>query len=202
MKKLNLFIVAIIAMLGFTFNVKAAGVALKCEDQKIKVGGSTTCTVSVNGLTSTINTATITLSKSETIDVTEISNVKPNTTAGWATATSTTAGAYSFANTAGASDGEIFSFTLGINSKASELGEDESCGEICISAAKFDSISLTNTKTTTGACFTPIVVEEPPCEDCNPETGAFANYAIIAASILIAGAAVVIARKSSKFFRV
>lgn len=204
MKKFNLFVIAMVAMLGFSMSAKADnGVSMKCDKTTISIGESTNCTVSFTSNVG-ISTATISLDTSETLDV---SNVKANTTAGWAESTSGTsksAGIYAFnnSNTTKPTSGQIFSFTITLNSKAAEiLKKGESCGQLCINGAEFDGAKLTNVKGT-GTCFAPTVVDEP-CEgpDCNPETGSFANYAIIAASIIIAGAAVVVARKSAKFFR-
>ena len=199
MKKFNLFVIAIVAMLGFSINAKAAdGISLACEKTEIKINESTTCTVSVT-VDNPIDKAVITLSTSRFLDV---SNIVANTTAGWKyaqTSTDQANGVYSFTNTSGKS-GQLFSFTVTLNSNAKELGEKDTCGELCISGARLGDITLTNTKGT-GTCFAPTVVIGPPTTE-NPPTGAFANYAIIAVSILVAGAAVVIARKSTKFFRV
>lgn len=202
MKKINLFIVAMVAMLGFSVNAKAANsIKLECDKTQIKIEESTNCTVSLT-LDTDISVATVQLSKSETLD---ISNVTPNKAAGWTSSTAATpAGTYTFNNAAGKT-GELFSFTVKLNSKAKELGKDESCGNLCIAAATIKDAAgnAGATPQGVGTCYSPTVVEET-CEgpNCNPETGSFANYAIIIASILIAGAAVIVARKSTKFFRV
>ena len=203
MKKVNLFIIAIIAMLGFTINAKAAnGVSLSCNKTNIKIGETANCTVSITADV-TVNTAAITLSTSEYL---EISNVTPNTTAGWSastTGTNASTGVYAFNNANGKS-GQVFSFNVTLSSKASALSAGDTCGQLCISAATFnEETKLTGILQGTGTCFAP-VIEEETCvgEDCNPETGAFMNYAIIIGSLLIAGAAVVVARKSTKFFRI
>ena len=202
MKKLNLFVVAMVAMLGFSMNAKAANeISLSCEKTTLKIEESTTCTVSLT-LDTDISVASVRLSASDTLD---ISNVTPNKALGWTqSTTAATAGTYTFNNTAGKS-GALFSFTVKLNSKAKELGKDDSCGNLCISAATIKDASGNPGATPqgVGTCFEPTVVEETCVgEKCNPETGSFANYAIIIASILIAGAAVIVARKSTKFFRV
>ena len=202
MKKINLFVVAMVAMLGFSVNAKAANtIKLECDKTEIKIEESTNCTVSL-ALDTEINIASVQLSTSETLD---ISNVTPNKALGWTASTVTSpAGTYTFNNTAGKS-GQLFSFTVKLNSKAKELGKDESCGNLCIAAATIKNTTngLEAEPQGVGTCYKPILVQET-CEgkDCNPETGSFANYAIIAASIVIAGAAVIVARKSTKFFRV
>lgn len=198
MKKINLFIFAMVAMLGFTFSAKAANsVSLTCTKTEIGIGESTTCSVKLNAEV-VVNTSTIELSSSEYLD---ISNVKPNEAAGWklSTANNATAGKYVFNNESGKT-GEIFSFTITLNSKAKALGENDDCGQLCIASA---TINGTAAIKDTGTCYSPTIIEEECVgEDCNPKTGAFANYAIIIASIIIAGAAVIVARKSTKFFRV
>ncbi len=198
MKKFNLFIFAMVAMLGFTVSAKAANsVALTCDKTEINIGESTNCSVKLTADV-VVNTSTIELSSSEYLD---ISNVKPNEAAGWklSTANNATEGKYVFNNESGKS-GEIFSFTLTLNSKAKALGENDDCGQLCIASATINGTAAIKDK---GTCYSPTVVEEECVgEDCNPKTGAFANYAIIIASIIIAGAAVIVARKSTKFFRV
>ena len=191
-------------MLGFAVNVSAASsLKLSCDKTDIRIGESTVCTVSFTSDTA-ITSSAFALSTSRYLD---ISNVKPNTTKGWSSDDSTNPsnGYYAFKITSGTgvAEGDVFSFTVTLNSKAKELGEKDTCGELCISKAVLGSVTTTNAKGT-GTCFMPNVVEDecPEGECPNPETGAFANYAIIAASILVAGAAVIIARKSTKFFRV
>ena len=204
MKKINLFLVAMVAMLGFSVNAKAANsIKLECDKTQIKIEESTNCTVSLT-LDSEISnaTASVQLSASETLD---ISNVTPNKALGWTQSTvATSAGTYTFINSTGKS-GQLFSFTVKLNSKAKDLGKDESCGNLCIADAIIkDATGNPGAKPQgVGTCYSPVVVDET-CEgpNCNPETGSFANYAIIIASILIAGAAVIVARKSTKFFRV
>ncbi len=204
MKKFNLFVIAIVAVLEFNMSAKAEApsVALSCQKTEIAIGESTNCTVSFTG-SDTIKESVFNLSTSRFLTIT---NVVPNSTKGWSAAATTDAqkGKYAFEilSGTGVSNGAVFSFTVTLNENAKELGEKDTCGELCISGATLGNsstgVSLTNTKGT-GTCYAPVVVEK---EKENPPTGAFANYAIIIASIIVAGAAVVIARKSSKFFRV
>lgn len=203
MKKINLFIIALVAMLGFTFSVKAQnGVALTCDKTTIKIGESANCVVSITA-DEAISAATVTLSTSQYLD---ISNVTANSSAGWSASTSGTsasAGLYAFNNATGGTSGQVFSFNVTLNSAASALSEGDSCGQLCISAATFDGNNLTGILQGTGTCFAPTIVEETCVgSDCNPKTGAFVNYAIIGGALVLAGAAVVVARKSSKFFRI
>ena len=197
MKKINLFLVAMVAMLGFTVSAKASSVKLDCDKTKINIGESTVCTVTLDADV-VVNTATIELSAGEALD---ISAPKPNETAGWKLSTNNNAstGKFVFINDNGKS-GQVFSFTVTLNSNAKKLGVTDDCAQLCIADALINGKGAISDK---GTCYTPIVTEEECVgENCNPKTGAFANYAIIISSILIAGVAVVIARRSTKFFRV
>ncbi|MBR1416511.1 MAG: hypothetical protein IJ572_01675 [Bacilli bacterium] len=209
MKKMNLLIIGIVALFGFAINVKAAnGVNLSCEKSTIQIGESTTCTVSITS-DATINATAITLSTSEYLDV---SGIIANTAAGWtasATGTSAANGLYAFNSTTGSVGlSEVFSFNVTLNQSASNLSEGDSCGQLCISAATFDGTALQGIIEGTGTCFAPVIVV-PTCQgsECdpktpNPETGDFMNYVIIIGTAVIAIVAVVIARRSSKFYRV
>ncbi len=205
MKKINLLVIAIIAcigMLGFSADVKAANTAsISCKKKTIKVGETTNCTISLE-YDSVVNEAVFSLASSDTLD---ISTPTPNTTAGWqkdATGTNTTSAIYAFKNSQSFKKGEVFSFNVTLNNKAKELGEGDNCGNLCIDSVVINDAATLN-DLGNGNCYKP-TIEKTDCPEppCNPETGSFANYALILGSIAIAGVAVVIARKSSKFFRI
>ena len=203
MKKVNLFIVALVAMFGFCFSAFAAqDVSLSCEGSKtIKIGESRLCTVSITSQEA-VQSAVVTISAGQHL---AISDPKANTSAGWtASSVASTDGSYSFNNTTGVTSGQVFSFKVTLKDSAKQLSAGDSCGELCISSAKFNDMQLTVSKGT-GTCFIPTyVVEECPNGKCteNPKTGEFLNYAIIGGVLVIGVAAVVVARKNTKFFRI
>lgn len=201
MKKFNLLIIGIVAMFGFMISAKAANSAsLTCDKTDVKVGESANCLVSISA-NAPLSAVTIKLSASEHLG---ISNVVANTKAGWtASASGTSGNTYSFNNSTGSTGGELFSFTVTLLESAKQLSEGDSCGQICIVEALFDGNQIAGITQGTGTCFAPnITVEQCVGENCNPKTGSFMNYIIIGAVTIIAIAAVVIARKSSKFYRV
>ena len=203
MKKINLLIIGFVAMFGFMFTVNAAqGVALSCNKTDIKIGETANCTVSLTGIESSISATTITLSTSEYLDIT---NVTANTAAGWSqsTAGTTSTTEYAFNSASGSMGGQVFSFNVTLNEGAKNLSEGDSCGQLCISAVTLDGERLAGIIQGTGTCFAPtVVIEECVGESCNPQTGTFMNYIIIVAVGAIAIAGILIARRSSKFYRV
>ena len=197
MKKVSLFIVGLVAMLGFASSVSAADTAtLKCVDKEIAPGESTTCTVS-------INTAAATTAAKVTLDVSaeiSISNVKAGT--GW-TDMKAVAPTYSFEHTTGTTGlAELFSFTLTLSKDAAEKIDEENCGQLCIDTVTFNGGNATQLmQGSTGTCYLPTIIEKTP-DPKNPETGAFANYAVIFGVAAVAVVSIIAARRSTKFYRV
>ena len=201
MKRINLLIIGIAAMFGFMVSVSAAnGVSLTCDKTQVKIGESSNCVVSITS-ESPVSAATITLSTSEYLI---ISNIRANTTAGWSASSAGTSGNnYAFNNTTGSTGGQVFSFNVTLAEAAKNLSETDDCGQLCISAATFNGNVITGIIPGTGTCFAPVIVDESCVgEDCNPKTGDFMNYAVIGVVGVFAVAAIVIARKSAKFYRV
>lgn len=199
MKKFNLLIIGIVAMFGFMISAKAAqGVSMTCDKTSVKIEESANCYVSFTSDTP-VTDISITLSTSEYLGV---SNVVANSAANW-TSNGSSGNVYSFKNTTGGTTGQLFSFTVTLLPGAKNLTENDDCGQICIKEARFNGNILTGVTAGTGTCFMPTVnIEQCVGENCNPKTGSFMNYVIIGAVTIIAIAAVVIARKSSKFYRV
>ena len=205
MKKVNLFVIGVIALFGFGITAHAANsVALICSDNRkeLKIGESTNCYVKINS-ESTIHAAQITLSTSEYL---KVSNVKANTASGW-TGANLTGPNYTFNSTAGSTGpSQLFSFDITLTDGAKKLSAGDDCGQLCISGYLFDGVGDQNLTKSTGICFSPTVVEEKcigsGCNPTNPNTGEFMNYVIIGGVALIAVAAVVIAKKSNKFFKI
>ena len=199
MKKINLFIVGLVAMLGFTTSAMAADSAsLSCTNKEIAPGESTNCTITINTTTS-VTSAIVELDTSEYLTVSEVT---PGT--GW-TDMKAVAPKYSFESaTASTGSKQLFSFKLTL-SKAAENIDAENCGQLCIQTLTFnsgdDAVKVQPVKGSTGTCFLPTVVEKTT-DPKNPETGAFANYAIILGVAAIAVVSIIGARKATKFYRV
>ena len=208
MKKINLFIVGIVAMFGVMFAVHAEPSAtLQCDKSTIGIGESTNCYVTIQ-TDSAISDTVITLSSSKYLIV---SSPVANSKAGWvadAEKTKTSTGEYAFKNTSGGTtSSQVFSFTVTLSEEAKKLSAEDDCGQICISAVTFNNGTATmgTILQGTGTCFAPTVREEECTENCdpkNPETGAFMNYLIILGVGVGAIAAILIVRRTSKFYRV
>ena len=208
MKKINLFIVGIVAMFGVMFTVHATPSAtLSCNKKTIGIGESANCKVEI-ATDSTIEDVAITLSSSKYLSV---SAPTANSKAGWvADASKTTVSnnqyVYAFKNTSGGTtSSQVFSFTVTLLEEARKLSSYDECGELCISAVTFGEATMGTIIKGEGTCFTPVVTEEECTENCdpkNPETGAFMNYLIILGVGVAAIAAILIIRRTSKFYRV
>ena len=201
MKKINLLVIGLIAAFGFSSSVFAAdSVSMTCDKKNISIGESASCKVTLN-LESTVMATSITLDQSETLDV---ENVVPNT--GWTQSASTKAGTYSFNYPTPGINGktQVFSFDVKLNEKAANLSSTDDCGQLCIKTVTLDGGSMTGITKGEGTCFTPVLVPDEPCvgENCNPKTGAFANVAAIVGVAFVALGAIVIAKRSSKFYRI
>lgn len=198
MKKINLFIVGLVAMLAFGTSVLAEDtVSLSCKDKEIAPGESTNCSITLNS-TSGVTGVNVTLEVGEHLSV---SNPVGNT--GW-TKMNSTATTFEFQSAkAVTGKSEVFSFTLTLDKSAADIQEG-TCGDLCISAATItvgDTPQKLSIIKGSGTCFIPTVVEKTT-DPKNPETGAFANYALIAGVAAAAFGAIIIARKSAKFYRV
>lgn len=203
-KKFNLLLLGISLLFVGSFKANAAGSAyLKCEDQTIKVGASTNCTVYGNSDTD----VTEFIASLETSEYLTISNATPNT--GWIVGnrTSTTDPKkqtyhYTFDATKATltpnKDFAVFSFTLTLAEAAKNLTQGE-CGQICLGSAFINGTTVTSNS----SCYTPVVdFDKCEGEECNPETGAFVNYLILGSGALVALIAIVALNKNKKFYRV
>lgn len=203
MKKINLFLFGLVAMLGFGVSVSAADTAgLSCLKSDLSIGESTTCTVSIT-TASAVSSASITLKSSEHLI---ISDAKANDSAGWQQSAASSSSEYVFNRTVAGAAGksDVFSFTLTLSESAKNLSKNDDCGNICIAAVTLDKGTVSGITENSQFCYRPTIVPEEKCEgeDCNPKTGAFANYVAIAAVAVIAVGAILVARRSSKFYRV
>lgn len=207
LKKICSFIVVGLLAILFIPKVSAAsGTTLSCQKTDLTIGESTTCTVYVTyeytDPTNAPSAASITLSTNQYLKVSEVT---ANSTYGWSTST-TSGSTYSFNKPSGATitsgqKFELMSFKVTLDQSAKNLGENDTCGDICISAATINGLAISSDDK--GSCYLPTVtIEECTGPKCNAETGAFLNYALIALGVAVAVVAILVARKSNKFYRV
>lgn len=96
---------------------------------------------------------------------------------------------------------EIMSFNLKLEEAAANVTSGE-CGELCISGVVFDSET---TKVGDDGSYCPkITIVKKNCKDeeCNPTTGEFMNYAVIAGVATVALVSIAIISKKKKFYNV
>ena len=166
-KLLKTLLVGAIASFSVMLNVHAANtVSMSCDKTEIQVGESTTCTVSATSTLDKLTKASITLTTSQYLS---ISNVKANTAAGWqADSANTTSTNYVFTAinsdtgiTAGTT--QVFSFTVTLLDSAKNLSAGDSCGQICIGGAAYNDMALSSIdQTAAGTCFSPIIYVKSP----------------------------------------
>ena len=97
------------------------------------------------------------------------------------------------------------SFRLKLEEEAKNLKQGE-CGELCVDGAEFstDVVKATLVAGDTGKACPNVIITEQKCtgDNCNPKTGAFMNYAVVA---LVAGVALVViavVSRKKKFYTV
>lgn len=206
MKKIGLFMVGAFALFGFVASANAApSLSLSCQKEELKIGETTNCTVN---LTTDVkaNYITVEMSPSEYLD---ISAVTANAAAGWTADSAGTDKAkykFSFESSLGVTGSkELFSFNLTLKETVrGKLSEGDVCGNLCLSKFELNKSgsSIPVEGGVRGTCYGPaLVIENEPANPENPKTGEFMNYAIIAGVGVIAVAGVIIARKSTKFYR-
>lgn len=205
LKKICSLVVAGICSILFVSSVNAASSAtLSCKKTDLKIGESTTCTIYMTHEFTTVapSAASVAFSTNEYLDIT---NMTANSTLGWTIAGNTTGSQYSFqrTTTTGITSGtrfELASFTVTLNQNAKNLGEKDTCGSLCISAATIDGTTVDTG--TSSSCYGPAVtIEECTGSDCNAKTGAFLNYSLIVLGVAVAFVAILVARRSNKFYK-
>ena len=192
-------------------NVAASLVTVDCNSTTLAVGASTLCTVYVKpNATLAANTATksviINASQSKYLTMSDIKvnngftlvseDIKDKTLA-----KNTITLTYSGSNLKENEKTAIFSFNLKLEEEAANI-KDGDCGQICITGAVFDSD--TAKVGDDGKACPNIIITKQTCEgkDCNPDTGEFMNYAIIAGIASVALITIVISTRKKKFYTV
>ncbi len=200
MKNFKKLLFGLLVSVLYLGSVNAESTAsITCEDTYIKPGESTVCTVKASH-DEEVKSAIFSIATSEYLTM---SDIKANTAAGWSYDTTQTN--YYLFNNAGAdisAGAEIFSFTLNLSTEAKNLPEGN-CGQICISTLLFNQTTPV-TLPDSGVCFGP-TVDKDECteEDCpTPDTGAFANYALLGGVSLVALIAIIAVSRKNKFYRV
>ncbi len=229
MKKINkLFaavLVGVVGVLGIgvvhAADLNAGPVTVKCNNSKLAIGASTVCDVIITpsedlaDTATTVNKAFISMSQSEYITA---SSITANEAAGFKIENGadtsdktvkerTVQLGFSGKLTKGVQT-KIMSFTLKLEEAASKLPEGN-CAELCVSGVMFDVTSAKGTIAKavvgdTGKACPNIIITEQKCEGkgCNPETGEFINYAIIAGVAGISLVAIAVVTKKKKFYTV
>lgn len=222
-KNLSLAILGLVAMFGIGVKANAAVSAtastatLSCNKTTINIGESTVCKVSItpvlDGSGEYVNVANFVLAPSEYLI---ISDITPNSTAGFTRSTAASGNTYAFGTTqttiTTGKTTEVFSFTATLSEEAKNLSSTDNCAQICIEAVSLITNLSDSTGTgllpstgsnSIGTCYNPVVTEQT-CQgdECNPKTGAFMNVAVATGIGVVAIGAIVLARKSNKFYRV
>ena len=197
--------------------VAGGKVTVDCDNYKIAVGASTNCTVYVtaNSTLAAVDTqkaVVVTMSQSKYIT---INNIVANTANGYSLDSDGNINDRTLANhlvkltqkgklTEGKKTA-IMSFRLKLEEEAKNLKQGE-CGELCVDGAEFsnDVVKATLVAGDTGKACPNVIITEQKCtgDNCNPKTGAFMNYAVVA---LVAGVALVViavVSRKKKFYTV
>ena len=195
----------------------AGKVTVDCDNYKIAVGASTTCEVIINPSNDVLVAldkakAVITMSQSKYIT---INDLKANAAEGF---TLTSDGdindrtkkshEITLDHTGTLTKNkktQIMSFRLKVEEAAKDLPQGQ-CGEICVDGAVFstDLIKATLTVGDSGKACPNITITEAKCtgDNCNPKTGAFMNYAMVAGAAGIALVVIAVVTRKKKFYTV
>lgn len=186
-----------------------------CTSTELAVGGSTVCTVKFTPNAALANSAgstksvRINMSQSKYLTVSEVkeasgfiiesNDVETNKDNGTITMT--------YAGTLTADkEIEILSFNLKLEDEAANI-TDGDCGRMCVTGVVFDTQSSANGDIKLGDSgrYCPnITIKTRDCKDeeCNPSTGEFMNYAVIAGVATVALVSIVVISKKKKFYTV
>lgn len=211
--------------------IAVGGITIDCENYKIAVGASTTCTVYLDPDTATNNsskyttknfealaaitgkkTAIITMSQSKYITINKIvantangysldsdGNINDRTLENHKIQLSHTGTLDKTKKTA------MMSFRLTVENEAKNLSQGE-CGQVCIEGAEFDAntVKATLKAGDTGKACPNVIITEQKCtgDNCNPDTGAFMNYAMVAGAAGVALVAIAVVTRKKKFYTV
>ena len=185
-------------------------VTVDCNSTKLAVGASTLCTVNVKptaalAASTTTKSVIIKASQSKYLTMSEINvnngftlvseDIKDKTKENTIVLT------YSGSGLKANEKNPIFSFNLKLEDAAANI-KDGDCGQICITGAVFDSDTVKVGDD--GKACPNIIITKQTCEgkDCNPQTGAFMNYAVIAGVASVALITIVISTRKKKFYTV
>lgn len=192
-----------------------SNLTVSCTSTELAVGGSTLCTVkftpnaALANSTSPTKNVTINMTQSKYLTVSEVkeasgfiidsSNVESNKDNGTITLT------YAGTLTAG-KEIEILSFNLKLEEAAANITNGD-CGRMCVSGVVFDTQSSKagSIKVGDDGKYCPnITIVKKNCKDeeCNPTTGEFMNYAIIAGVASVALVSIALISKKKKFYTV
>lgn len=186
-------------------------VSIECNSYKLAIGASTNCTVYVKpsaSLVASTATKTVIIKASQSKYLT-MSSIVANTgftkvsddISDKTLAENTITLTYSGNDLKEGVRKDIFSFNLKLEEEAKNLTTGD-CGQICITGAMFDSNKAKVGEK--GKACPNIIITEQTCEgkDCNPDTGAFVNYAMVAGAAGVALVAIAVVSRKKKFYTV
>ena len=189
----------------------ASTISVDCNSTELAVGGATLCTVYVTpsaalaASTNATKNVKITLSQSKYLTVSELKEatnfiITDQNVDNKDLDTNTVNLTYAGTLTAGEKT-KIMTFNLKLEEAAANVSENE-CGRICITGVMFDSEIA---KVGDDGSYCPnITIVKKNCKDseCNPTTGEFMNYAIIAGVASVALVSIALISKKKKFYTV
>ncbi len=196
-----------------TSDAAASLVTVGCNSTELAVGGTTVCTVYVTPNAALANSGAtkvvLTVSQSEYLSMTGL-NPAAGFKLGSHNEDDKTKSTNTIELTYTATDAnpivankkmEIMSFNLKLEEAAANVSNGD-CGRLCITGAMFDT---TNVKVGDDGSYCPnITIVKKNCKDeeCNPTTGEFMNYAVIAGVATVALVSIALISKKKKFYNV
>lgn len=210
LKIASLPLLAIACLFCVSLDARAASTTrLECAKGSIAVGDTTTCTVYMtadfteeapSGIRVTLNSSQYlkigTVTANTTYFTIATNNSIAPTDSKFSTGLTLSLNKTTTPVTSG-KEFELLSFPVTLAEEAKNIKDAKaSCGTLCIGAVEIDGSPLTSIVQTTDYCYSPVIHKEDV-----PETGSFLNYALIIAGIGLAVVAIVIARRSSKFYK-
>lgn len=197
--------------------IEGGKVTVDCDNYKIAVGASTNCTVYVNAnaaLAAVADQKSVVITMSQSKYIT-INDIVANSANGYTLDSDGSINDRTLANhliqlthkgqlTEGKKTA-IMSFRLKLEEEAKNLSEGE-CGELCVDGAEFstNAIKATLTAGDNGKACPNVIITEQKCtgDNCNPDTGAFMNYAMVAGAAGVALVAIAVVTRKKKFYTV
>lgn len=212
MKKITKLMAIVVGMLMLPFTVDAAAqFTFDCDDKKLQPGGSTQCVIRMTEATGEgVSQVKIDVIK-DTLEYIEVNGFNPNTN--WKIKTSVPTLSYTLEAEDVEATKDISATAVGAYDVTLSKDAKGDCGTICVKvvytvpgdSTEYTAIPGTRASDATAGSQDPscedITVDGAPVEEA-PNTGAFADYAVLIGAGAIAVGAILLASKKSKFYRV